>query len=38
MLDIIGEFRAALAADPPEAVTYEVRDTDDDEHIQYWGA
>jgi len=39
MLDIIGEFRAALAADPPEAesVTYEVRETDDEQPC-YWGA
>ncbi len=38
-MDIINEFRAALAADPPEAesVTYEVRETDDD-HLPYWVA
>ena len=46
-MDIIEQFRAALAADPPEAesVVYDsiwdifvvVRETDD-EQIQYWGA
>ena len=38
-VDIITEFRAALAADPPEAesVTYEVRETDDNQ-LPYWGA
>lgn len=37
--DIIKEFRAALAADPPEAesVTYEVRETDNEQTV-YWGA
>jgi hypothetical protein len=40
MLDIIGEFRAALAADPPEAesATYEVHEADDDDQPVYWGA